>query len=421
MPLQVPAIEDAVILARYPFLPQSSDYQRQLAVDNDITLEVLLDSERMDETRTRGRLRLVESISNKGGVDAMAMRDIHTEEGRLLESFSYSFARLVVCASEQEVLISRWAQAEAERAERLLCVDDVALPIIARTYLSQIERVTAKTPATNLPSPTTGTSRQAKPGGRGGLSDEIWEVGLSDFIEICPRITGERWRLINHEVNDGKVVLGDRRMGSQQQLARLLRERIKEQIMADALLRMTEVTDELAVRLAEAVGMATTLIQQASSERLELSGVEQDDWPPCMRKAVRELEAGINVNHFGRLFLASISATIGLEQETCAGFFVNAPDYNPETTTYQIGHVYERSYTPAGCAKLKLNACCAVQPGDDRLCDQPWLDHPMKYLRSQQRWRMRDAAGAAASEDSGEVSDASTGKGDDALDTEDSA
>ncbi len=408
MPLQVPVIDDDVILARYPFLPQSSAYQRRLADDNDITLDVLLDSERMDETRTRGRLRLVESIGNKGGVDAMAMRDIHTEEGRLLESFSYSYARLIVCASEQEVLISRWAQAEAERAERLLCVDDAALPIIARTYLSQIEKVAAPASATNLTTTAMGTTGQAKPGGRGGISDEVWQVGLADFIEICPRITGERWRLINHEVNGGKVILGDRRMGSQQQLARLLRERIKEQIMADALRRMTEVTDELAVRLADAVGMATTLIQQASSERLELSGVEQDDWPPCMRKAVRELEAGINVNHFGRLFLASISATIGLPKETCAGFFINAPDYNPKTTAYQIGHVYDRAYTPAGCAKLKLNACCAVQPGDDRLCDQPWLDHPMKYLRSQQRWRLRDAAAKADEEDRVGQSDTTT-------------
>ena len=375
MPLQEPVINDAVILARYPFLPQSSEYQRQLAIENNITLDVLLDSGRCEETRTRGRLRLVESISNEGGVDAMSMRDIHTAEGQLLESFSYSYARLVVCASEQEVLISRWAQAEAERAERLLCVDAAALPIIARTYLSDVERIDL--------------SQRGISSHGGG---ESWQVGLTDFIEICPRITGERWRLINHDVTGGKVILGDRRMSSQQQLARLLRERIKSQIMADALTRMGEVTDDLAVRLAESVGMATSLIQQASSERLELSGVEQTDWPPCMRKAVRELEAGINVNHFGRLFLASISSTIGLPQETCAGFFANAPDYNPETTTYQVGHVYDRNYTPAGCSKLKLNACCAVQPGDDRLCDQPWLDHPMKYLRAQQRRRVRDQA-----------------------------
>lgn len=381
MPLQEPVIKDAVILARYPFLPQSSEYQRQLAIENNITLDVLLDSGRCEETRTRGRLRLVESISNEGGVDAMSMRDIHTAEGQLLESFSYSYARLVVCASEQEILISRWAQAEAERAERLLCVDAAALPIIARTYLSDVERIDL--------------SQRGISSHGGG---ESWQVGLTDFIEICPRITGERWRLINHDVTGGKVILGDRRMSSQQQLARLLRERIKSQIMADALTRMGEVTDDLAVRLAESVGMATSLIQQASSERLELSGVEQTDWPPCMRKAVRELEAGINVNHFGRLFLASISSTIGLPQETCAGFFANAPDYNPETTTYQVGHVYDRNYTPAGCSKLKLNACCAVQPGDDRLCDQPWLDHPMKYLRAQQRRRVRDQAEQQPSE-----------------------
>ncbi|MDP6640634.1 MAG: hypothetical protein QF817_06145, partial [Candidatus Poseidoniaceae archaeon] len=92
MPLQEPVINDAVILARYPFLPQSSEYQRQLAIENNITLDVLLDSGRCEETRTRGRLRLVESISNEGGVDAMSMRDIHTAEGQLLESFSYSYA-----------------------------------------------------------------------------------------------------------------------------------------------------------------------------------------------------------------------------------------------------------------------------------------------------------------------------------------
>ena len=174
MPLQVPTIEDDVILARYPFLPQSSDFQRNLASKHNISLDVLLESERMEETRTRGRLRLVESITNKGGVDAVAMRDIHTEEGRLLEAFSYSYARLVVCASEQEILISRWAQAEAERAERLLCVDDVALPIIAHTYLSDISKISLDT--------VEGSTA------RGGV--EMWQVGLSDFIEICPRITG---------------------------------------------------------------------------------------------------------------------------------------------------------------------------------------------------------------------------------------
>jgi DNA primase large subunit len=109
-----------------------------------------------------------------------------------------------------------------------------------------------------------------------------------------------------------------------------------------------------------------------------------------MRKAVEELNASINVNHFGRLFLASMSVSIGLPREACAAFFVNAPDYDSAQTDYQTSQIYERGYTPAGCGKLKLNACCPVAPGENRLCDQEWMNHPLKYLRSKQRRRMRN-------------------------------
>jgi len=366
-------------LARYPFLPQATSLTQKLALENNITLEELLNSPRMEETRTRGRLRLIESMQNKGGVDAMAMRDIHTEGGQMLESFSYSYARLIVAASEQEVLMSRWAQAEAERAEKLLAVDEIALPLIAETYIDQLQRKKTDEIDSEMNS-----------------EKNIWQIGMVDFIELCTKITGERWRLLNHNVKKGWVDLGDRRMASAKQLARLLRERIKQEILQDVKNRMAGVTDELAINLAEPLGMVTNLMQRVSSERLEMSGVEQQDWPPCMRMAVNELNSGVNVNHFGRLFLASMAATIGLEVEAATAFFENAPDFNPGTTKYQIAHVYDRGYTPSGCSKLKLNHRCAVQIGDDRLCDQPWLDHPMKYLRAKQRRRTQEQQFAEA-------------------------
>ena len=46
-----------------------------------------------------------------------------------------------------------------------------------------------------------------------------------------------------------------------------------------------------------------------------------------------------------------------------------------------MNHLYEREYTPSGCSKLKVNHNCAVRTGDDKLCDQPWMDHPLKYMR----------------------------------------
>ncbi|MEC8171591.1 MAG: hypothetical protein VX057_04640, partial [Candidatus Thermoplasmatota archaeon] len=64
-----------------------------------------------------------------------------------------------------------------------------------------------------------------------------------------------------------------------------------------------------------------------------------------------------------------------------------APDYDADTTSYQVGQIYEREYTPHGCSSLKTNARCPVQIGEDPLCDQEWLTHPLKYIRAKQRRR----------------------------------
>jgi DNA primase large subunit len=152
---------------------------------------------------------------------------------------------------------------------------------------------------------------------------------------------------------------------------------------------MAEVTTDLAIRLAEPVGMVRNLMSNQASEAIALVGADESDWPPCMRKAASDLATGVNLNHFGRLFLASMSAVLALPKESCVDFFRGAPDFSESTTSYQVDHVYQHGYTPSGCGKLKVNHNCPVLPGDDRLCDQPWLDHPLKYIRATQRWKAR--------------------------------
>ena len=184
-----------------------------MAAKHHIDIDELLDGTMMDRARVRARSRLVDSVDSKDGVEVASIGDIHTEEGRLLEAFSFYYARLVVGASEDERLISRWAQAEAERAQRILERDD-AIEVIANTYLSEIK------------------------------CDEegIWKIGLSDFIELCTGITGSRWRLPNCEINDGWVTLHDEeeKYSSRGKVARLIRERMKEDIKLDALEKMTK-------------------------------------------------------------------------------------------------------------------------------------------------------------------------------------
>jgi DNA primase large subunit len=388
VPRSLPVLDDEVTFARYPFLPQAGDWIQKMAVEHNIDMDELLDGSWMEKARSRARIRLIDSIQSKEGVEVVG-GDLFTEEGRIIEAFSFYYARLVVCASEDERLIARWAQAEAARAEQVLIKDHKNLSLIARTYISNIQQVDHQNaPLISEISANYGGALQQR---RRSQSGPLWKIGLSDFIEICPKITGSRWRLPNCDVHEGWVTLFEEpQYGSSAKLSRLLRERIKAGVEAVALKKMGEVTMDLAVRLAEPVGMVRNLMATKASEAISLVGADENDWPPCMRKAVAELSNGVNLNHFGRLFLASMAATLALPKEACVGFFRGAPDFSESTTSYQVDHVYQHGYTPSGCGKLKVNHNCPVLPGDDRLCDQPWLDHPLKYIRATQRWKTKN-------------------------------
>ena len=383
-PKVTPLIDNEVTLARYPFLPQATEWIQGLAIEHDIDLDELLDGEWMEKARSRARIRLIDSIESKDGV-AVVGGDIFTEEGRIIEAFSFYYARLVVFASEDERLISRWAQAEATRAEQVLTKDTENLEIIAKTFISEIARdVDLSQSKQSLGAVNNRKLRQNQDG-------NLWKIGMSDFIEICPKITGSRWRLANAQISRGQITLfSEQQYSSSAKLARLLRERIKHHIEQEALQKMQNIDMELALRLAEPVGMVRNLMASKASEAINLVGAEESDWPPCMRKIIADLANGVNVNHFGRLFLASISAKLALPEESCIGFFSGAPDFSESTTTYQVNHVYNGEYTPASCAKLKVNHNCPVLPGDDRLCDISWMDHPLKYIRATQRWKAKN-------------------------------
>ena len=137
VPRSLPVLDDEVTFARYPFLPQAGEWIRSMAVEHNIDLDELLDGSWMEKARSRARIRLIDSIQSKEGVEVVG-GDLFTEEGRIIEAFSFYYARLVVCASEDERLIARWAQAEAARAEQILIKDHKNLDLIARTYISEI-------------------------------------------------------------------------------------------------------------------------------------------------------------------------------------------------------------------------------------------------------------------------------------------
>jgi len=367
MPLQPPAIEDPVVTARYPFLPQANAAIKAHMEANKIDLEALVDTEWLEAVRVRARVRIAQSVTMKDGIDATTTIDIHTPYGQMVECLSFLYAMVTVCASFDERLLGRWAEGEASRADYLW--GNIETPDsfrrLAETYLSDV---------------------------RIG-EDGNWEIPVNDFIEICPKISGAYWRLPNRPMRNGWVVLSPGAKGSsQKQLSRLLKERIRTKLIEECRGRMEKMDDAFTGRMAEEVGRMVSLLQKQASTEVSFTSADEGDWPPCMQEITTQLAQSVNINHVGRVFLASMSRVIGLTVDEAQAFFVNAPDYSADTTRYQLNHVYEHEYTPAGCPKLQINACCPVTRGDVKsdLCNREWMDHPLKYLRARQRAKHRE-------------------------------
>ena len=62
-------------------------------------------------------------------------------------------------------------------------------------------------------------------------------------------------------------------------------------------------------RMAEEVGIVGLLKHQASTE-VSFTSADEEDWPPCMREISTQLAQSVNVNHVGRVFLASIQGSL---------------------------------------------------------------------------------------------------------------
>ena len=367
MPLELPEIGDESILARYGFLPQSREYIKKLLQKNDITIEQLIDAPWLEDIRARGRIRLVESITHKGDIKSAEIIDLSTEIGKMTECLSFLYAMLIICASFDERLLGRWIEGESSRADYLLGADSQNFMLIAKTYLSDIKE---------------NKDENGVP---------VYWIPISDFIELCPKISGNYWRLINRSVKAGWVCM-NAGVGetSMQRTSRLLKERIRENLNEICIQRMEKMDDEFAALFSSSVEKIVSLFSERVREEMPISATTRNEWPPCFELAVSELNQGINVNHTGRVFLAAMSRLMGFSQEETLAFFSNAPDYNAETSGYQINQIYEREYTPHGCSALKTGARCPVQKGDNSLCDQEWMTHPLKYLRAKQRRRYNE-------------------------------
>ena len=97
MPLTKPSIENDALMARYPFLPQGNEFLKSILNVNGITVDDLIEEPWLEEVRARGRVRLLESVMHKEGVDAATTIVLSSDLCKMTESLSFLYAMFVVC------------------------------------------------------------------------------------------------------------------------------------------------------------------------------------------------------------------------------------------------------------------------------------------------------------------------------------
>lgn len=337
---------EGVHLAKYPFLRDAADNVR----DQGVTLEDLLGHQSYRQARARGKARVVDALE----YGAVRERPMGTLEEQLEEILSYPLARMLVSAAGDKFLLRRYALAEGvtmcgrlER-EEVDVVEEVAyqLGVKARTDSDTADQVTVS-------------------------------IHFSDYLRFTSRMRSKEWKLVNIEVKDGQVVLG------QVRFARVMQQALQDRIENELPLPVTaDLIKSLGEDLREIKDRAAIKREQFKAE--DFGKVSVDNFPPCIKHLIGMAQAGENIPHSGRFALTAFLHHVGLSSEEILALYAASPDFDQSKTKYQVDHITGETsgteYTPPECATMKSYGIC-YDP--DSLCNHPkeYVKHPLTYYR----------------------------------------
>lgn len=326
-------------LSYFPFLKKAQDHIR----NRYSSLDALLAGEHGDALIRHAVHRIRDGLSAK--------RKFGEGEGSGPEETiaSYALARVIVSCINDRQLIDRLTRYEAERAYHAIVNEE-----------------------------QWNENFQIKDGGYSQLCNAVAdEMGISimedrlpltDYVELVAPLNDDRFRLVNRDVYRGFVAI------KKEERYELLRERIRLLLRRDLPHRVpVPVCERLAPSLAE--------LQKKYQEQMlqQFGAIEESAFPPCIRTLVTALTSGGNLTHAGRFSLTAFLHNIGMETTRIAELYARAPDFDPEKTMYQVGHITGgggTEYSAPGCAAMRTTGLC-VHP--DVLCEQ--INHPLSYYK----------------------------------------
>lgn len=212
----------------------------------------------------------------------------------------------------------------------------------------------------------------------------IYTIPFQNYVSNTKKLSGSPYRLVFQSIDRGLVSL---------------RKDVMIKIGREAYVKMLEnlysqipetMVHEISGTLNEIPGTIAYLYRMRSKNNsFELGNVDPELFPPCVSEFIKEMKDGVNLPHMARFTLVSFLHHIGMKNEDIIALFATAPDYNERMTVYQVNHVSGESsgteYSPPKCSVLASNHLC--YKGEDTLCNQEWLKHPLQYYTVKKRPR----------------------------------
>jgi DNA primase large subunit len=270
-----------------------------------------------------------------------------------IEIPSFPIAVMMVAATGDSLIKSRYALAEAKRVSDILKDE-------RKEKVAEI--------ANNF-------NWKIRPNeGHINITPYDFALHFTDFLRNATGFHDKKWKLVNRLVLNGEVYL------TKSEVSRLLEEDVRRYIEG----KLDTKVGSLPQNIMDHVNRLKQLaIEKRGEIRLEEipKSVVIAAFPPCIKGVYDTIASGRSTSHIGRFALTSFLINIGMTVENVVNFFRSVSDFDERMTRYQVEHIAgvrgsRTKYIPPRCDTLSTHGICSTK---DEICRR--VRHPLAYYR----------------------------------------
>jgi len=310
-------------------MKEAAEHVREVGLDiNELESDFYIPFLNRAEKRIEAALLDVSVYAKTKPLNEMSERE------KEIEIFSFPIAVMLVAATEDSLIKSRYSLAEAKRASELLKAEEKEkLLEVANNFNWDVRLVKDVS-----------------------LPHYVFALRFPVFLKNATGFHDKNWKLVNHLLINGEVYLTER------EVSRLLEEEVRKYIEGKLDTKIKSLPPNIMARVTQLRQLAAEKREQIQFEEMP-KRVVMEAFPSCIKGVYDRIAAGRPASHIGRFALTSFLLSVGMTAEDVFKFFRSVSDFNERMTRYQVEHIAGTrgsgtKYNPPNCSTLRTHGIC---------------------------------------------------------------